>query len=169
MATGTVSVSGGATPQYRLVNQVTGARSTASVALVDTGDQSAIASPALIAQTGAPQVAVKPVVGVDGTPQTAPQYLVDWDLGKFGYVPASAPGARPIYTLGMDISALGVSALIGRNILQTGYFGYNGAGDQYTLQVGTAPPPAKSAPASSWLAFGVIFGLGAIAIGAAGR
>ncbi len=166
MFTGSTSVSGGATPQYRVVNPATGARSSSAVALVDSGDQRAIASPTLIAKTGAPQVSVKPVVGVDGIPTTAPQYLVDWDLGPAGYVKAQEPGRAPIYTLGMDVSALGVQGLVGRNLLQTGTFVY--AGNVYALQLGSVRPPAAPAPARAWVAFAGLFALGALAVGAFG-
>ncbi len=168
MATGTVSTAYGATPQYSVVNPATGARSSRAVALVDSGDQRAIASPTLLAQTGAPQVSTKPVVGVDGAPTTAPQYLVDWDLGRYGYVHAIAQDGSLIYTLGMDTSALGVQGLIGRNLLQTGQFSYDGPAGTFSLALGSAPPPRTAAPVSSWAMFGLLFGLGALAVGAIG-
>ncbi len=168
MLTGRVSVANGATPTYSLVNPYTGIRSGSAVALVDSGDQRAIASPTLVAQTGAPQVSVEPVVGVDGRPTTAGLYLVDWDLGQAGYVHAVTPGRKPIYTLAMDTTALGVQGLIGRNLLQTGDFRYQGSIGQYTISLGVYLPPQVGVPARVWAPFLVLFGAGAVVMGALG-
>lgn len=166
MATGSVSVADGATPSYYLVNTYTGAASRLAVALVDSGDQRAIASPTLLAQIGAQQVFTRSVVGVDGTPTTAGVYEVDWAIPGVGYVAALVPGREPIYTIGMDVSALGVQGLIGRNLLQTGSFVYAGAAGTYTLTLGVALPPLARPAAARVLPWVGLAGLGVAAFAA---
>lgn len=165
--TGSVSVYSGATPIATIANPYTGARAS-GVVLVDTGDQRAIISPALLSQVGAAQVGTKPVIGVDGQPTTAGLYAVDWDLGAGGVVTAFAPGRQPIYTLGMDVSALGVDGLLGRNLLAGGEFHYLGAQGKYLLAIGV-PAPAQAGGWTLVLPFLGLFGAGAVVLGALGE
>ena len=152
MLVGPASISAGARAQVRLIDP-TGGGAAVGTALIDSGDQRALADPSLIAETKAQPIGTEQVVGFDGQPVQAGIYLLDWDLGAGGI-------ARAVKTDAIDLSSLGASLLLGRNVLAQGVFTYAGSGSQYALSLGTQILPPV--PGRKVALAGIGLGLAAI-------
>lgn len=124
----------GARVQFKIVNfnQSTGVAYTDSgIALVDSGAELSVVSPKLTQNIGSKQIGQDILQGVGSPPITDYLYRVDLDIGKYGYVTDAV-------MIGQDLSSIGVNALIGRNILNQGFFYYDGANGTFDMLVGKA-------------------------------
>ncbi len=157
-----VDSSGFATVGFRAVNPISGVASQPSIGLIDSGDQRAVVSPALISSIGAMPYGTSQIIGFDGQPVGANLYMVDLDFGSGGYVPS-------VIVASYSISGLGFDALIGVNILRTGVFTYNGPKGTFTFDVGRTNAPAITSP-TTYAAVGLIaLGLAGIGIALLGK
>ena len=137
-----------------IINPITGATINGT-ARIDSGADITVISPDIASAIGATEFGTIEVVGVTGDATDENAYQVDLDLGDSGYVSGLTVIADA------DMSSLGVDVLIGVDVLDTGYFEYDGQSDTFTLQVGLPQAPVSGIP-SWWLWLGIGLGVAGV-------
>ncbi len=136
-----------------IINPTTGAIN--GTARIDSGADITVISPNIASAIGATAFGTIEVVGVTGDATNENAYQVDIDLGNSGYVSGITVIADP------DMASLGVDVLIGVDVLDTGYFEYDGQTGTFTLQAGLPQAPVSGIP-SWWLWLGIGLGVAGV-------
>jgi|GEM_PF-5373139 len=113
------------------------------LARVDTGADQTLVDTKVIQQLPVSPIGDVPIEGVFGSPEDEREYTVNLLLGPNGSY-GSVPLVRVLAT---DLTPLGLQALIGVDVLQTGVFGYDGLAGTFSLAVGV---PAATRPARAF-------------------
>jgi predicted aspartyl protease len=132
-----------------VINPVNG-ETINGTARIDSGADISVISTNIASAINSSSISTIQVVGVTGSATSEEAYQVDIDLGSSGYV----SGVTVISDSNM--AGLGVDMLIGVDILQTGYFEYDGQSGSFTLDVGLPQAPVSGiSPAWLWAGVGL--------------
>ena len=99
------------------------------IARVDTGADRTVVALDVLHRMGTPPRGTVTLIGVTGTPEEKPVYLLT----------VTVPGAGtvgPTEVVGDDMAGIGYDALIGTDLLSTGVLIYDGMSGQYELFLG---------------------------------
>lgn len=135
---------GAALVPFQVINPSTG-NTAGGTARVDTGADITLIDASVLDYVAATSTGNIVVVGIDGVDQTLYEYVVSLNFGADGYVTQAKvvglPGLQDIQ---------GIQGLIGKDILKTGIFNYDGLTNTFTLQVGIGTGPPIS-PLPQWV------------------